>query len=314
MGRAITARMELEQRLRLAIRDRRFCCAFQPKVDIRSQEVVGFETLVRWRDDDGEIHPPSSFIDLAIELGLIDTITRFVLAEALALDRAASTGSSAPGTTISVNVAAKQASDLKFMRSLVEILQASPFAPRIMLELTEDAFVAKSQFQTQVLPLLREIGVRVSIDDFGTGYSSLSALADITADELKVDRSFISSIHQRPRSQSVLRAIELLGHALGMTIVAEGVETFEELAYLQAATRIRQAQGFYFSKPFFLEEAASAKRMQFQRASPAGRGCAAGASMAGAWSSAARAPSDAPRVAHAATRPRPAARDSRTGD
>jgi cyclic di-GMP phosphodiesterase Gmr len=149
------------------------------------------------------------------------------------------------------------------MRSFAEILRASPFAPRIMLELTEDAFVAKSRFQLQILPMLREIGVRVSIDDFGTGYSSLSALADITADELKVDRSFISAIHERPRSQSVLRAIESLGLALGMTIVAEGVETFEELAYLQGATRIRYAQGYYFSKPFFLEEAAGAKRLSF---------------------------------------------------
>jgi diguanylate cyclase (GGDEF)-like protein/PAS domain S-box-containing protein len=262
MGQAITERMQLEQRLRLAIRDRRFCCAFQPKVDIRSQEVVGFETLVRWRDDEGEIHPPSSFIGLAIELGLIDTITHFVLAETLRsierLDR-----EFGPETTISVNVAAKQASDLNFMRTFTAILRESAFASRIMIELTEDAFVTKSQFQMQVLPMLREIGVRVSIDDFGTGYSSLSALADITADELKVDRSFIASIHERPRSQSVLRAIESLGHALGMAIVAEGVETFEELAYLQAATRIRQAQGFYFSKPFFLEEAASANHVNF---------------------------------------------------
>jgi c-di-GMP phosphodiesterase Gmr len=259
MGRAITARMELEQRLRLAIRDRRFCCAFQPKVDIRSGETVGFETLVRWRDDEGEIHPPSSFIDLAIELGVIDTITHFVLAETLRsieiLDQ--EFGSS---TSFSVNVAAKQASDLNFMLAFAEILKASKFAPRIMLELTEDAFVAKNQFQLQVLPTLREIGVRVSIDDFGTGYSSLSALADITADELKVDRSFISAIHERPRSQSVLRAIESLGQALGMTIVAEGVESLEELVYLQAATRIHHAQGYYFSKPFFLEEAAGAKR------------------------------------------------------
>jgi cyclic di-GMP phosphodiesterase Gmr len=237
--------------LRLAIRDCRFCCAFQPKVDIRSQEVVGFETLVRWRDDEGEIHPPSSFIGLAIELGLIDTITQFVLAETLRsiemLDREFG----------------PQTSDLNFMRAFAAILRESEFASRIMVELTEDAFVAKSQFQMQVLPMLREIGVRVSIDDFGTGYSSLSALADITADELKVDRSFISSIHERPRSQSVLRAIESLGHALGMTIVAEGVETFEELAYLQAATRIRHAQGYYFSKPFFLEEIASARRVNF---------------------------------------------------
>jgi EAL domain-containing protein (putative c-di-GMP-specific phosphodiesterase class I) len=270
-------------------------------VDIRSQAVVGFETLVRWRDDEGEIHPPSSFIDLAIELGLIDTITRFVLAEALrsigSLDQ-----EFGPATTISVNVAAKQASDLNFMRSLVAILQASPFAPRIMLELTEDAFVAKSRFQTQVLPLLREIGVRVSIDDFGTGYSSLSALADITADELKVDRSFISSIHQRPRSQSVLRAIESLGHALGMSIVAEGVETFEELAYLQAATRIGQAQGFYFAKPFFLEEAASAKRVHFSGQALGGE-AASGRIHGGRLVEPARAPSDGrgPHAARGAT-------------
>jgi diguanylate cyclase (GGDEF)-like protein/PAS domain S-box-containing protein len=262
MGRTITARMESEQRLRLAIRDRRFCCAFQPKVDIRSQQVVGFEALVRWRDDDGEIQPPSSFVELAIELGLIDPITQFVLSESLRsieyLDQ-----EFGPATTMSVNITAKQASDVIFMRSLAESLQASSHAGRIMLELTEDALVAKSRFQTQILPMLREIGVRVSIDDFGTGYSSLSALADITADEIKVDRSFISRIHQRPRSQSVLRTIESLSHSLGMTIVAEGVETFEELAYLQAATRIRYAQGYYFSKPFFVENAANAKRASF---------------------------------------------------
>ena len=110
-----------------------------------------------------------------------------------------------------------------------------------------------------IVPILRDIGVRVSIDDFGTGYSSLSALADITADEIKVDRSFISGIHQRPRNQSILRAINSLGNALKMTIVAEGVETFEELAYLQAATTIRQAQGFYFSEPLYLEDMSGAK-------------------------------------------------------
>jgi c-di-GMP phosphodiesterase Gmr len=260
MGEAITARMELEQRLRLAIRDRKFCCAFQPKVDTHSQEVVGFETLVRWRDEGGDIQPPSAFVGLAIELGLIDPITHFVLDEAVRsieqLDLAFGAG-----TTISINVAAKQAGDLDFMRGLMERIDASRYARRIVLELTEDAFVAKSRFQLEVLPMVRELGVRVSIDDFGTGYSSLSVLADITADELKVDRSFITAIHQRPRSQSVLRTIESLGHALGMTIVAEGIETFEELAYLQAATRIRQAQGFYFSRPFFLEDLKNARRL-----------------------------------------------------
>ena len=264
MGLAVTARMEIEQRLRLAIRDRRFCCAFQPKVDIQTQDVIGFETLVRWRDNDGEIHPPGDFIGLAIELGLIDPITNFVLADTLnsieRLDEAFG-----PETTISLNVAAKQAGDLYFMRPFMETLKASRYADRIMLELTEDAFAAKGTFQTQVLPVLREIGVRVSIDDFGTGYSSLSALADITADEVKVDRSFISDIHERPRNQSVLRAIESLAHALGMTIIAEGVESFEELAYLQTATRIRYAQGFYFSKPLYLDEMTSTRSSDANR-------------------------------------------------
>ena len=207
MGESVTARMELEQRLRLAIRDCQFRCAFQPKVDIRSQEVVGFETLIRWQDDEVEIQTPTTFIALATELGLIDPITHFVLVEAIRsldlLDEAFG-----PGKTIAINVAAKQAGDLNFMRAFVETLQASQCAGRFIVEVTEDAFIAKNQFQAQVLPMLRDIGVRVSIDDFGTGYSSLSVLADITADEIKIDRSFITDIHQRPRSQSILKAIE----------------------------------------------------------------------------------------------------------
>ena len=258
MGQAITARMEVEQRLRLAIRDRKFCCAFQPKVDIHTHQVVGVETLVRWRDDDGEIHPPGEFVGLAIELGLINPIANFVLAEAInSIDRL--DAAFGPDTSISVNIAARQASDLEFMQSFARTLSDSKRADRFIIELTEEAFLAKGIFQTQILPIFREIGVRVSIDDFGTGYSSLSALADITADEIKIDRSFISAIHKRPRNQSVLRAIESLGHALGMTIVAEGVETYEELAYLHAATRIRYAQGFYFSKPIYLEDLSHVK-------------------------------------------------------
>jgi c-di-GMP phosphodiesterase Gmr len=253
MGATVTARMGLEQRLRLAIRDRQFCCAFQPKVDIRSQEVVGFEALLRWRGGNAEIQPPGAFIGLATELGLIDPITQFVLADAIrSLDLL--DGAFGSGTSIAINVAAKQAGDVKFMRSFVERLKESDRADRFIVEVTEDAFIAKNQFQDQVLPMLREIGVRVSIDDFGTGYSSLSVLADITVDEIKIDRSFITAIHQRPRSQSILKAIESVSEALSMSVVAEGVETFDELAYLLAATRIRYAQGYHFARPFFLED------------------------------------------------------------
>jgi c-di-GMP phosphodiesterase Gmr len=146
------------------------------------------------------------------------------------------------------------------MLPFTRTIRDSKFPNRIMLELTEDSFIAKGAFQAVIIPILRDIGVRVSIDDFGTGYSSLSALADITADEIKIDRSFISGIHQRPRNQSILRAISSLGYALNMTVVAEGIETFEELAYLQAATSIRHAQGFYLSKPFYLDDMSDAKQ------------------------------------------------------
>lgn len=253
MEREALERMAVEQSLRQAILDKRFCCAFQPKVDIRTNEIKGIEALVRLRDDDGVIQAPGTFVDLAVELGLIDELTHLVLAEIMkSIDLINDTFGE--GASISINVAAKQAGSPEFMRSFCAALAATECPTRFMVEVTEDAFVAKAHFQKEILPMLRAIGVGISIDDFGIGYSSLSALADITADEIKIDRSFITDIHKRPRSQGILRAIESLSEALGMTVIAEGLETFEELAYLQAMTRIRYAQGYYFSKPIFLEE------------------------------------------------------------
>jgi c-di-GMP phosphodiesterase Gmr len=253
MEREALARMKVEQSLRLAILEKRFCCAFQAKVDIRTREIKGIEALVRLRDDEGVIQAPGTFVNLAAELGLIDELTHLVLAEIVkSIDLINETFGQ--NTTISINVAARQANNLEFMRSFAEALETTGFPQRFMIEVTEDAFVAKTQFQTEILPIFRGLGVGISIDDFGIGYSSLSALADITADEIKIDRSFITDIHLRPRSQGILRAIESLSEALGMTVIAEGIESFEELAYLQAATRIRYAQGFYFSRPIFLED------------------------------------------------------------
>jgi EAL domain-containing protein (putative c-di-GMP-specific phosphodiesterase class I) len=172
-----------------------------------------------------------------------------------------------------MNVAAKQAGNPEFMKTFAEALEATGFPTRFMIEVTEDAFVTKTHFQDEILPIFRKLGIRISIDDFGIGYSSLSALADITADEIKIDRSFITDIHKRPRSQGILRAIESLSEALGMTVIAEGLESFEELAYLQAATKIRYAQGYYFSKPIFLEDLklATTPRVSEARASLASR-------------------------------------------
>ena len=252
IGRAMTMRTVRDQRLRLAVRDQLFSCAFQPKVDLRTQEVVGVEALVRLRDELGVMDAPGEFISLAAELGLMNDLTRLVLADIVksldAIDEAFGAD-----TPISINVAAKQATDVKFMRSFCDDLAETHCAARFMVEVTEDAFVNKSRFQSDIVPMLHALGVRVSIDDFGTGYSSLSALSEITADEIKIDRSFIVDIHRRPRSQRVLKAIESLGNALGMNVMVEGVETYEELVYLQAETGIRYGQGYYFAKPILAD-------------------------------------------------------------
>ena len=260
MSEALTARMDLEQRLRRGISEQQFFCVYQPKLEVRSHRIVGFEALVRWRDENGIVRPPGMFVELAVELGLINELTNAVVSQALeafdTLDPHFGTA-----TTISINLAARQATDIAFVTALVAKLKTSGKAKRVILELTEDAVISTRKFQEHVLPLLRSAGVGVSIDDFGTGYSSLAALSDITADEVKVDRSFITAIHQRPRSQGILKAIVSLAESLGMTLVAEGVETMEELAYLKEETCISLVQGYLFCKPLPLEELVKADFM-----------------------------------------------------
>lgn len=242
-----------EQRLRLAIRDRRLVCAYQPKFDIHSREISGVEVLMRWRDEDGNIQSPAELLPVATKLGLIDDIAFMVLEETVrSIDRIG--GAFGRDCTVSINIAAMQAGDERFMREFVGQLEATGFAQRLIIEVSEEAFLAKDTFQKRILPMIREIGARVSIDDFGTGYSSLSALAGITADELKIDRAFITDVHLRPRSQNVLKAIEALGHSLGMQIVVEGVETIDELNYLRTHTQIPLAQGHYFARPMLLDD------------------------------------------------------------
>jgi diguanylate cyclase (GGDEF)-like protein len=251
------ARTRMEQRLRLAIRDRRVCCVVQPKVDFRRDVVVGVEVLMRWRDDDGLIHPPGGMAELAGEIGLIDALTEQVVDEAIAalplID-----GRFGPDTSVSVNVAARQAGNVAYMRGLADRFVATGRPDRFFVEVTEEALLAAAAFQRDVLPLLRAAGIRLSIDDFGVGYSSLATLADLAADEVKIDRSFITAIHTRPRGQFVLAAIDRLGQSLGATLVAEGVETADELAHLRSATAISVAQGYYFSRPQLLEAFAAA--------------------------------------------------------
>ncbi len=253
MGREMSERLSLEHQLRVALAERQFQCALQQKVDLRSHEIVGFEALVRWVDSRGVVHPPAKFLQIASELEMLDGITGIVLdtlCEALPwLD-------SRFGAAVrySINISPTQATKTPFMQKLVRRIVDTGRPQNFLLELTEETFLETDVFQSQCLPLIREADIGLSIDDFGTGYSSLAILADITADELKVDRSLISSIPQRPRNQGILRAIESLGANLGMTVVAEGIETVEEKNYLLASTGLTIGQGYLFHKPQLISE------------------------------------------------------------
>ncbi len=253
MSLAATRRMESEQRLRLAMRDGRIACAYQTKVDFRSDTIVGVEVLLRWHDENGTLNPPGDFIRLAIELGLLDALTMTILDRVVSeidlIDNAF--GSEA---TISLNVAASQAANAGFMTRFAAAIRAAGLSHRVMLELTEEALLAAEAFKTSVLPLLRAEGIKISIDDFGAGYSSLVTLAELAADELKIDRCFITDIHKKPRNQAIVKVIDSLALSLGMRVVVEGVESFEELAYLLSSTRIACGQGYYFAKPVALRE------------------------------------------------------------
>jgi len=249
-------RARLEQNLRLAVRDRRFLCAFQPKVDFRSGAIDGLEVLMRWRDENGAARTPGDSIAFALNAGLMNEITHLIFDETVAsLDALDATF--APNLRIGFNIAAQQAGDARFMRGFLDRLAASGHADRFMIELTEEALLLAGQFQIQVAPMVREIGAKISIDDFGVGYSSLSTLAEITADEIKVDRSFITRIDQRPTNQGLLRAIDSIGEALRTKVIVVGVETVQELDYLKSQTRINVAQGYFFSPPIILAKDAT---------------------------------------------------------
>ena len=253
LGKKARERHRLEREIRNALDDRAFRCALQRKVNIRTGAVVGFEALVRRVDRDGGVHAPGSFLPLASEMGVLDAITDLVVADLVGtlpgLD--ACFGKAA---RYSINISPTQAANRQFMQRLVRQLGETGRAGCFMLELTEESLVAAEAFQAQILPQLRDAGIGISIDDFGTGYSSLAKLADLTVDEFKIDRSLISSIHNRPRNQSILRAIESMGTALGISVVAEGIETVDENLYLMANTRLTIGQGYLFHKPQLLAD------------------------------------------------------------
>jgi diguanylate cyclase (GGDEF)-like protein/PAS domain S-box-containing protein len=236
-------RLELENALRRAVERDELRLHLQPEIAVESGAIVGFEALVRWEHPERGLLGPGDFVSLAEETGLIGAVGAWVLRQACALAASWAT----PGLLISVNVSARQLAGGDFTDLVATVLAETGLpADMLCLELTESAVVEHGAMAT--LEGLKRLGVRLAIDDFGTGWSSLGHLRRFPIDIVKLDRSFVSGLGREPQDASVAAAIISLAHALGLSTVAEGIETGEQLAVL-AALGCDLGQGYLFARP-----------------------------------------------------------------
>jgi diguanylate cyclase (GGDEF)-like protein len=241
-------RLALETQLRHALERDQFVLYYQPKVDMKARRIVGAEALLRWNHPDMGIVPPNRFIPVAEETGMIVEIGEWVLRAAMCQARAWSL-QGLPPITISVNVSGAQFRDRKVLRAVYAALQASGAHPgTLAVELTESMLMDGADQNIEILRALKDLGVRVSMDDFGTGYSSLTYLSRFPVDELKIDRSFVSGTPNDPNSVAIVTAVIAMAKALGLKVVAEGVETQEQYQFLEQSD-CDIFQGYYCSRP-----------------------------------------------------------------
>jgi diguanylate cyclase (GGDEF)-like protein/PAS domain S-box-containing protein len=246
-------RQFIEEGLRRALERQEFTVHYQPKVDMSSGKITGAEALIRWMHPVRGLIPPAQFIPIAEDCGLILAIGNWVLREACRQARAwADAGLTL--ATIAVNISAMELRDEHFLAGVFAVLEDTGLPPSCLeLELTESVLMGHTASTEAILKALRARGVQLAVDDFGTGYSSLSYLRRFSIDTLKIDQSFVRQISDEPDETTIVAAVIGLGRSLNLRVVAEGVETPEELAFLQAH-QCHEAQGYYFSKPLRAEQ------------------------------------------------------------
>jgi predicted signal transduction protein with EAL and GGDEF domain/FixJ family two-component response regulator len=244
----IMSHVKLEVGLRKALQNDELYLLYQPQLDVRSSEIVGVEALVRWRHAERGIISPTEFIPLAEETGLIVPIGEWVLRTACTQARAWQKLNGRP-VRMAVNLSAKQFKDENLSQIVLSALHDTGLDPRLLeLELTEGTLMDDAKATLATLEQLRGIGVYLSIDDFGTGYSSMNYLKRFDVRALKIDRSFISGLPQDSENAAITRAIIAMAHGLKMVVVAEGVETGEQLVLLEEYG-CDLVQGFYLGRP-----------------------------------------------------------------
>jgi diguanylate cyclase (GGDEF)-like protein len=234
----------LEMDLRHAVAKEQLELHYQAQVDLYTDRVVGFEALVRWHRPGKGMVAPLDFIPLAEETGVINRLGEWVLR------RACTDAAKWPNPIrVAVNVSPAQFKNRELARIVAGILAETGLPPdRLEIEVTESLLLRDTEANLNTLQELKDIGIRISMDDFGTGYSSLSNLSSFAFDKIKIDRSFVRQLGDRPDAAAIVRAVLGLGHSLGIVTCAEGVETLEELGYLRGEG-CTEVQGYYYSKP-----------------------------------------------------------------
>jgi len=242
----------LEIDLRKAIDEKQFYLMYQPLIATNTEELLGFEALIRWTHPEHGNIPPCDFIFLAEQLHLTDEIGEWVLREACTF-AAQWTSHTGQAPTIAVNVSPDQIRGTEFIDLVIEVLQQTGLAPeRLELEITEDVLVRDFDKVKDLLQNLKDIGVHIAVDDFGSGQTSLRYLNQLPISKLKIDRSFIRHVNVDPKAADITRSIVDLGQKLGVSVLAEGVEEQTQLELLKN-WNCDQVQGYYFSKPVFAE-------------------------------------------------------------
>jgi diguanylate cyclase (GGDEF)-like protein/PAS domain S-box-containing protein len=250
MSAAVTERLDLENDLRRAVERDELRLHYQPLVDLATGRIVGLEALARWQHPTRGLVPPLSFIPLAEETGLILSIGRWVLETACRQARAWQIEFPAdPPMLMSVNLSAKQFARTDLVGQVSDILAETGLQPACLeLEITESVLMDESDVGIQALQALRGLGVKLVLDDFGTGYSSLSYLKNMPLDTIKIDRSFVAELTGDNANLAIVRAVISLAHGLGIDVVAEGIETAEQLNRLRDLACDR-GQGYYYARP-----------------------------------------------------------------
>jgi diguanylate cyclase (GGDEF)-like protein/PAS domain S-box-containing protein len=246
-------RVRIEGALRNALERNEFVLHYQPQVDLKTGQIVGMEALLRWRHPELGMVPPGRFIGIAEETGLIVQIGAWVMRTACAQNKAwqdAGLGR----LRVAVNLSARQFGAPDLIAGLESVLRDTMLDPDCLeIELTESLFMSDVTPAVELLHRMKSLGVNLSIDDFGTGYSSLSYLSRFPIDVLKIDRSFVADITHDANDAAIVTSIIALAHNLKLAVIAEGVETLEQLDYLRSHG-CDEMQGYFFSKPLAAED------------------------------------------------------------